>query len=583
MTRRLSLSLRLSLAGLLALASTVGFWAPASANGIQQNAVEQIARSYQLSITNPATHVNLPAVLLVKSATLSTLSPDGSGTAAPTGEIYLTFKAACGPVQSPYGSPRWGHFYSTMAPLPAAALRYVTATGRSYPAKRINPISQANNPNSSSDNGLFDATYYFSVPVSTRTGTIVVAPSREIGTEYVGFVGGSSAPFDIGGPTRIALHFPAELTVTTTTTPTIPATAYTTFASALNVAGSLFGLVTVGIVLLALQRRRRHRSQPDNGVGGAPFHVPSDSTSRVDVVEPRPRSGTTPTPTPIAETRPVHPIGTSTLLVNILGSLEISPALAPASDPVRAIIAYLALNPERPLAMDEIQTAVWPLIDNGTDIKRPAMRNYMVDARKVVGELHLPTASGKPGYALVGVDTDWAEYQRLLAQTQTADKPSSVALRREALALVRGQPFSGDTSRYFTWTFTSSVVYKIVETVTAVAHVLATELVLAGDLTSAEAVLRQGLLIDPASLVLWEDLTDVLLETAVPSLLILHWRSAGLVLRSDDMVALRAREHGARFGPIRPPISVESGHWFRTNPATRFGVFGHSRLWGLKH
>ena len=119
-----------------------------------------------------------------------------------------------------------------------------------------------------------------------------------------------------------------------------------------------------------------------------------------------------------------------------------------------------------------------------------------------------------------------------------------MALRRQALNLVKGPPFTADTTRYFTWTFTSSVVYKMVEAVTTLAHGLSTELVLAGDLVRAENVLRQGLLTDPASLTLWEDLTDVLLETTDQSLLALHWKTAALVLHANDVVALRSRADG---------------------------------------
>jgi hypothetical protein len=54
-------------------------------------------------------------------------------------------------------------------------------------------------------------------------------------------------------------------------------------------------------------------------------------------------------------------------------------------------------------------------------------------------------------------------------------------------------------------------------------------------------------------------------------------------LADADALVASGRPLGARFGPIRPLISVESGHWFRFKPATRFGVFGHSRLRGLKH
>jgi hypothetical protein len=156
----------------------------------------------------------------------------------------------------------------------------------------------------------------------------------------------------------------------------------------------------------------------------------------------------------------------------------------------------------------------------------------------------LPIASGKSGYRLLRVDTDWAEMGRLLIRARGAAKPEGLVLRREALALTRGLPFTADTTRYFTWTFTSSVLYKIVETTTALAHGVATDLVLAGDLAGAKGALDQGLLVDPASLTLWEDLTDVLLETADQSLLALHWKAAELVLRPEDIVLLRNREHG---------------------------------------
>jgi hypothetical protein len=34
----------------------------------------------------------------------------------------------------------------------------------------------------------------------------------------------------------------------------------------------------------------------------------------------------------------------------------------------------------------------------------------------------------------------------------------------------------------------------------------------------------------------------------------------------------------ARFGAIRPPVSVESDHRFRSIPTTRFGVFDHPQV-----
>jgi hypothetical protein len=202
------------------------------------------------------------------------------------------------------------------------------------------------------------------------------------------------------------------------------------------------------------------------------------------------------------------------------------------------------MNSERALTMDEIQNAIWPLTADGTDIKRTVMRNYMSDVRRCVGDIHLPSAARGAGYQLVGVGTDWDEFQRLIAQSEKAPKPDSVTLKLQALDFVKGQPFTADTSRYFTWAFSANIIYQIISTVTNVAHDVSAHLVMAGDLRGAEAALRQGLLIEPASLPLWEDLSDVLLETADPSLMAVHWKAATLLLGPEDVTALRARENG---------------------------------------
>jgi hypothetical protein len=45
-------------------------------------------------------------------------------------------------------------------------------------------------------------------------------------------------------------------------------------------------------------------------------------------------------------------------------------------------------------------------------------------------------------------------------------------------------------------------------------------------------------------LVLWEDLTDIVLESADTSRRYFHWRAAEQVLGPKDVEALRARELG---------------------------------------
>ena len=523
------------------LAGVVAGWTPAGASYVEYSALDQVAQRYQIPIINPSDGVSSPSVMFVTSATLDTTNPDGSGTHAPRGKIYLSLQMSSGPIQRNFGDPHWGSFFSTMTPLPATALRYMAASGRSYPVMRVRPIDQTYNPNGASDDGLVDATYYFTVPISNRRGTVVISPTRTMGGENVGFVGGPLVSLKVGGPTRIALSFPMKLTVTKPATTTVAASgnAATDFASFLNLLSMLIAALLVGFVVLALRRRKRRGAPiPVVIVGASPVAQPPVVPTTNVEPEPRPERRPTVQPTP------VEIQDDETLRINVLGPLTISPVNAPASDPVRAILAYLAMNSERVQTLEEIQNAIWPLTNSGTDIKKPAMHNYMMQARKCVGERHLPTASGRPGYQLLHFDTDWSEFQGLLLQSTKASKAESMVLRRQALGLTKGLPFTADTTRYFTWTFSTSVVYKIVEAVTTLAHGLGTELVLAGDFTGAQDVLRQGLLTDPASLTLWEDLTDVLLESADQSLLLLHWKAAGLVLRPDDVVLLRSRVNG---------------------------------------
>jgi len=536
----------LGLVGLLSAAVAFGVTVTAGASTIEKTAFDQIDQSFRISVTNPLTRVELPAVLRVLDATLTTNDPSANSSSPPKGEIYLTVHLSCGPEHFQNATLGPGDFFSTMTPLPAAALRYVTASGRGYVPTRIDPINQANNPYASNDNGLVDATYYFTVPITNRRGTFEILPSRTFGTQYEGYVAIGTATLDIGGPTKVAIQFPKKLTVTTTTphhhgqgTETSNGTM---FASMLNFASTLLGVFLVGSFYLARRRSRRRRTrqvQPIFVVREAPAQR-GEATSPVSVVDVPNTTQVHVTPSPDRS----RPADTSTLRVDVLGPLTLSPTNGTASDPVRAIVAYLAMNNDRPHSLEEIQTAIWPLTENGSDIKRPAMRNYMADARKVIGEHHLPTASGKPGYQLVDVTTDWHEFEGLLAQTHGVAKPAALALKRQALSLVRGVPFTADTSRYFTWAFSTSVVYKITEAVTTLAHALSTDLVLAGDFASAEWALRQGLLGDPSSLTLWEDLTDVLLEGKDASLLQLHWKAAGTVLESGEVMALRTREHG---------------------------------------
>ena len=139
---------------------------------VEKSAVDQITQSYEMPIANHADGVTLMNVMTVASATLDNLNPDGSGASAPAGQIYLSLQVSSGPPQVSTSNPNWGHFFSTMTPVSGSAWRFVASSGITYAATRVNPVDQTNNLNGSSDDGMVDATYYFTVPLSTRVGTV---------------------------------------------------------------------------------------------------------------------------------------------------------------------------------------------------------------------------------------------------------------------------------------------------------------------------------------------------------------------------------------------------------------------------
>ena len=535
-----------------------GFTTPVSASTVHYRAFDQIGSSYEIPVTSPVDHVTWPSVVLVASATLTTSNPDGSGVEAPGGEIYLSVQWSSAPINRPITDPNWGNYFSNITPIPASAVSYLAASGERYRSVRINPINQTYSMGP--QDGLVDATYYFTVPISNRRGAIVISPCSSIGTEYQNASGMSTSVVDIGGPTRVPVSFPTQLTLSATKSRT------PVRASFEKAAGSsfymmltlLFGGVIVYTSVKSRRRRTNFGSRPQPARSHSDYQPPPArprSTANADEVTVQGAIPTTGTPTPAAvippepashqpAVTPEEPTAMR-LSVDVLGPLVISPTLASPSEPIRAIVAYLALHDERPISLDEIQTALWPVTnDSAVDIKRSSMGNYMTDTRKFIGVAHFPSAAGQPGYRLVDVDCDWRHFEEFVKQSASRPPGESRDLRRQALGLVRGQPFAGDTSRYFTWAFSMTVVYEMINRVVDTAHELSRDFVLAGDLTSAEAALRQGLLIDPSSTTLWEDLTDIVLESTDPSLLTRHWQAAEGALGSVAVATLKTRADG---------------------------------------
>lgn len=532
----------------LAIATVIGavlvLAGPATAEAAQAHsfADEQISQSYSISVTNPLTKINLPSVLLVTSAHIDTSLPDGSGVQAPKGFLYLTLQMSSGPVQRSTGDPLSGSFYSQMTPLPASAFSYVTSPTKSYPATRINPIDQANNPAATTDDGMVDATYYFTVPSTNRSGTVVIGPARTLGTPYQGFTGGLPVELTIGGPTKVPVHLPSHLTVVSA-----PPTPGSTSSKSHLIPIAILVIVGLGAVVYLTRRRRGAPSPQPTPVTATPAHSPAHTTTPATA-----HTTTATVPPPRASDRddievqtPPIPVDDQAprLRVKVLGALEFDPPVRGLSDPARSLLCYLAFHRDRLMSAGEIQTALWPTSKTTKDVSRNTFHNYVAEARKAVCSTVLPESARGAGYQLQNVRIDFEEFETLERASRAADDPHSIELRVQALAMVREHPFESEVATYFEWVRAEGLEGRIVRSVSDLAYRTALEQIRLGDSKGAEVSLRIGLLVTPVSMALWEQLTDLVAARGDPSLLAPHWTQAESLLSRTDVDLLRQRLH----------------------------------------
>lgn len=158
------------------------------------------------------------------------------------------------------------------------------------------------------------------------------------------------------------------------------------------------------------------------------------------------------------------------------------------------LAVYLYFNPDRDHhAMDE---AIWP------DVRvQASMRNSYVSRLRAWlgtasdGALYLP-ADGRYAYSPT-MRCDWADFTDL-AQVGLADRgPTGADALARCLALVQGQPFSGVDSRRYEWA--DSLKQRMIDTIVAVAHELASRQLAAGNPSAARAAALKGLLAEPSS------------------------------------------------------------------------------------
>ncbi len=194
------------------------------------------------------------------------------------------------------------------------------------------------------------------------------------------------------------------------------------------------------------------------------------------------------------------------VMVRVLGPPEVDQWALPLGRHrhLAELVAYLAVH-DQPVSGEALRCSCWI-----GEISYDTFKQTMSRARKHLGtdaegRPHLLHAeAGKYGLG-PGVGCDWVIFQELARAAQRAGPSEAMDLYRQALELVRGEPFAGVAPQTYLWAWTGNMLaYEMSRVIGDAATQLAELALASGDADTASWATRQGLLATPAQLSLFE-------------------------------------------------------------------------------
>jgi len=479
-----------------------------------------------VTLSNPTDGASVTDSVSLQNAMLSYFAPPGSGITAPSAGQAVLSVVMDGEYPSPsYGQPGWGHFLQATSPLSASLVSF-TPSGMA-PVSAILSGAGTTAGKGNNDDGLFDATYSFVVPATVASGTIAVASGSVTGTEYTSFVGHGSTNLQVGA-SSMPLTFPAVSPVADQKKPPwigapLPPTAALASASSAStpapshgfpiwLAVLLLAVLGGGVVVVQRLRTRKGQQRAVAGVAGSIqdplFGAPATADSWVEAFD-----GATDDPAArgaeasATEAEAANNKGRAARpTIRMLGPPE-AEALREESERrvILALACYLVLHKDRPLSANQIKLAMWPTEGTSAEVNQATFHTYLSKLRRGVGAEHLPDASSSGGYQFRDVESDWEIFEQLTSQAASAPRADAIALRTEALDLVRGTPFQGaEGDYYYAWVFSELVHTTMTVAIATCALTLASDHCEDGDYMAAETAARAGLLGAPDDFDLWQ-------------------------------------------------------------------------------
>ncbi len=244
----------------------------------------------------------------------------------------------------------------------------------------------------------------------------------------------------------------------------------------------------------------------------------------------------------------------------VLGPVDIAGGEMTALEPSRrmaalGLLTYMATH-RRPLKVDELASALWPLDASKDDMNGPQRKtvmNVLSRARAVLGYGPGGTerlAYSFQGYTLSGdITCDWDRFDRYTANARRQAPIEAMGSLRKALELVRGEPFAGAmSSQFFEWVASEHLDLTISGQAVDVAEDLGQFALNASDFETVVWAVERGLQLEPTCEELYRLWMHALGRTGRPARVDDVYRRLKMVLRQ-------------RLDPLQEPQTATREVW----------------------
>lgn len=220
-----------------------------------------------------------------------------------------------------------------------------------------------------------------------------------------------------------------------------------------------------------------------------PDLVPPSSPPSPAATEPRPL---------LVPPSGLPPLAAGQIRVLVFGQPTIEGLPVPLGQTQQELLTWLVLHPGLRFTAEQLRGHL-SSPGRHRDVSADTIRSYIGDLRKVCGEAHIPTTRAGGAYEAIGIDSDATSFHDATrrATAPDVDPPGRATYLAEALAWVRGAPFSHVDKGTYGWADTNLDLAAYTPAIVDAALTLARLANDHGDVALARWAVGQGLQVAP--------------------------------------------------------------------------------------